>query len=158
MSIHGANYAYIQYNHEACKSVLIAGETVYEPLIHEWMHNLDWALSNVNAVPDLYQAAGPDWVNWNHASWPACESGSSNPLDWFPSVDLCEWDPDWQDCNNTASAGTCLHAGEVNGNISWYEHVISTHYPRDIKFVGNYCRDGRQDITETGIDSGGPCP
>jgi hypothetical protein len=158
LSIHGASYAYIQYNHEACNSVTIAGETVYEPLIHEWMHNLDWALFNVSAVPDLYQADGPDWATWDHASWPACNTGSSNPLDWFPSVDLCEWDPDWQDCNNIASAGACLHAGEVDGAISWYEHVISTHYPRNTRFIANTCRDGKQDVTETGIDTGWPCP
>jgi hypothetical protein len=71
---------------------------------------------------------------------------------------LCEWDPDWGDCNNVASAGTCLHAGEVDGGISWYEHVVSMHYPRDLQFNGNYCRDGRQDFSETGVDSGWPCP
>lgn len=157
-SIHGASYAYIQYNHDVCNSVTIAGETIYEPLIHEWIHNLDWALYYVNNVPDLYQNAGPDWASWNHASWPACETGSSNPLDWFPSIDFCEWDPDWLDCNNVASAGVCLHAGEVDGNISWYEHVISSHTPRGIQFNGNFCRDGRQDFTETGVDSGWPCP
>jgi hypothetical protein len=157
-SIHGSNYAYIQYNQEACNSVTIAGETVYEPLIHEWMHNLDWSLYYVNNFPDVYQEDSPDWANWQTASWPACGTGSPNPLDWFPSIDFCEWDPDWQDCNNTASAGTCLHAGEVNGGTSWYEHVITAHFPRDIRLTGNFCRDGRQDITETGLDSGFPCP
>ncbi len=157
-SIHGATYSYIQYNHDACNSVTIAGETVYEPLIHEWIHSLDWALNYVDGVPDIYQNAGPDWANWGHASWPACGTGSSNPLDWFPSIDLCEWDPDWIDCNNVASAGSCLHAGEVDGGASWYEHVISVHYPRDIQFNGNFCRDGRKDFSETGVDSGWPCP
>jgi hypothetical protein len=158
LSIHGASYSYIQYNHEACNSVTISGELIYEPLIHEWMHNLDWALFNINQVSDLYQDASPDWSTWQPASWPACSQGSVNLLDWFPSVDLCEWDPDWVDCNNTASAGTCFHAGEDHGGISWYEHVISSHYPRDIQFIGNYCRDGRQDFSETGVDSGWPCP
>ena len=157
-SIHGATYSYIQYNHEACNSVTIAGESVYEPLIHEWIHSLDWALSYVDGVPDLYQDTGPDWENWEHASWPACGKGSSDPLDWFPSIDFCEWDPDWRDCNNISSAGTCLHAGETGTEISWYEHVISAHYPRDIQFNGNFCRDGRQDFSETGIDTGWPCP
>lgn len=158
LSVHGASYSYIQYNHEACNSVTIGGKTVYEPLIHEWIHNLDWALYYINGVPDLYQDTGPDWAKWEHASWPACGKGSSNPLDWFPNVDLCEWDPDWRDCNDAASAGSCLHAGEVDGAISWYEHVISEHYPRNIQFIGNFCRDGRQDFGETGVDSGGPCP
>jgi hypothetical protein len=158
LSIHGASFSSIQYNHDVCNSVTIDGQTVYEPLIHEWIHNLDWALYYVNGVSDLYQDTGPDWVNWDHASWPACGISPSNPLDWFPSIDFCEWDPDWMDCNNVASAGACLHAGEVDGNISWYEHVISFHYPRNIQFIGNYCRDGKQDFSETGVDSGWPCP
>jgi hypothetical protein len=157
LSIRGAGYSYIQYNNEACNSVTIGGKTIYEPLLHEWIHNLDWALYSINGVPDLYQAAGPDWAKWDHAAWPACGTGSLNPLDWFPSIDLCEWDPDWRDCNNVASAGACLHAGEVDGAVSWYEHVISTHYPRTLQYIGNYCRDGRQDFSETGVDSGWPC-
>jgi hypothetical protein len=155
-SIHGAGYSYIQYN-DICNSVTISGETVYEPLIHEWIHNLDWALYYINDVPDLYQDLGPDWENWNHGTWPACGTGSSNPFDWFPSIDFCEWDPDWIDCNSTASTIGC-HSGEVDGGISWYEHVLSTHYPRDLPFVGNFCRDGKQDFTETGVDTGWPCP
>lgn len=156
-SIHGATYSYIQYNHDVCASVTIAGETVYEPLIHEWIHSLDWALYYVDNVPDLYQDVGPDWVNWEHASWPACGTGSPNPLDWFPSIDFCEWDPDWLDCNNTPATIGC-HSGELDGEISWYEHVVSAHYPRDIQFNGNFCRDGRQDFSETGVDTGWPCP
>lgn len=156
-SLHGSTYSYIQYNHEACNSVIIAGETVFEPLIHEWLHNLDWALYYVSGVPDLYQDTGPDWAKWEHASWPACGFGSLNPLDWFPSIDFCEWDPDWLDCNNTSATIGC-HSGEVDGGISWYEHVISAHYRRDIPFNGNFCSDGRQDFTETGLDSGWPCP
>jgi hypothetical protein len=158
MSIHGAGYANIQYNHGVCNSVTIAGETVYEPLIHEWYHNLDWALYYINEVPDIYQIFSPDWANWRHAYWPACGTGAPQPLDWFPSIDFCEWDPDWRDCNNVASAGLCRHAGETGGLDSWYEHVISAHYPRDLQFIGNYCRDGRQDISETGVDTGWPCP
>ena len=157
MSIHGAGYAYIQYQ-PGCNSVSINGEQVYEPLIHEWMHNLDWALYNIDQVPDLYQFNGPDWATWQPASWPACKQGAPDPLAWFPSVDFCEWDPDWMDCNNVASAGLCPHAGEVAGMSSWYEHVISVHYPRHVDFNGNFCRDGVQDWGETGVDSGGACP
>jgi hypothetical protein len=32
------------------------------------------------------------------------------------------------------------------------------HYPRHVQFIGNHCRDGRQNSGETGIDQGGPCP
>jgi hypothetical protein len=156
MSIHGAGYANIQYN-EICNRFCISGRQVYEPLIHEWIHNLDWALYNVNLVPDMYQNTSPDWANWQHSSWPSCAT-QVDPLSYFPSIDYCEWDPDWMDCNDKASAGFCPHAGEVNGNISWYEHVIREHFPRDLAYVGNYCRDGYKDITETGVDSGWPCP
>jgi len=156
MSIHGAGYANIQYN-DICNSITIAGEQVYEPLIHEWYHNLDWALLNINQVEDIYEGTGPDWSTWQHASWPACGT-AADPSTWFPSIDYCEWDPDWRDCNNVASAGICLHAGEVDGEMSWYEHVIRAHYPGSIQFIGNYCRDGRQDVSETGVDSGWPCP
>lgn len=156
MSIHGSGYANIQYN-TLCNSVYIDGTMIYEPLMHEWFHNLDWALYNINKVPDVYEGLSPDWANRDHGAWPACES-AANPMSWFPSVDLCEWDPDWIDCNNVASAGKCTHAGERDFQMSWYEHVIRAHYPGAINFIGNYCRDGRQDITETGVDTGWPCP
>ncbi|HPS41863.1 MAG TPA: hypothetical protein PK040_04615 [Anaerolineaceae bacterium] len=156
MSIHGASYSNIQYG-EACNSVTIDGVSVYEPLIHEWYHNLDWSLYHTNLVMDIYDRFSPDWANWKHGEWPACGTGG-DPLDWFPSIDFCEWDPDWIDCNNNASAGSCLHAGEVAGQMSWYEHVLREHYPRTIKYVGNYCRDGRKDVSETGVDTGWPCP
>lgn len=157
MSIHGAGYSYIQVNEGACNSVTIGGEQIYEPLIHEWYHNLDWSLLRVNKVWDIFEGLAPDWTNWQRANWPACGTGG-NPVGWFPSIDYCEWDPDWIDCNNSASAGKCTHAGEVNGQMSWYEHVIRAHYPGAIRYIGNYCRDGRQDFGETGVDVGGSCP
>jgi len=156
MSIHGAGYANIQYG-PACNSIIIDGKSVYEPLIHEWYHNLDWALYHINQVPDALEGKNPDWAAWKRGSLPACGS-ASNGLNWFPSIDFCEWDPDWMDCNNTQSAGRCVHAGELDGEMSWYEHVIRAHYPGAIRFVGNYCRDDRQDVSETGVDSGWPCP
>jgi hypothetical protein len=157
MSIHGAGYAYIQYN-DMCNSVTINGHQIYEPLIHEWIHGLDWALYNIDGVSDPYQFRSPDWSTWNHASWPGCNEGATDPLAWFPSIDFCEWDPDWRDCNNTQSAGRCIHAGETYGKPSWYEHVIAVHYPRNIVFNGNFCQDGRQDFGETGVDQDGACP
>lgn len=39
-----------------------------------------------------------------------------------------------------------------------YNEICSAHYPRYVQYMGNYCRDGRQDFSETGIDQGGPCP
>lgn len=156
MSIHGASYSYIQFN-DICNSVLIGGEQVYEPLIHEWYHNLDWALLRINKVWDIYEGMAPDWATWERKNWPACGSGG-DPKQWFPSIDYCEWDPDWIDCTNTTSAGMCPHAGEVDGQMSWYEHVIREHYPGAIQYIGNFCRDGRQDFGETGVDSGGACP
>ncbi len=157
LGIHGASYAYIQYNESACNNVTINGQTVYEATLHELYHNVDWALYSLSHVPDAYQSVGPDWGNWNHAAWPACGQGLTDPQAWFPSIDLCEWDPDWIDCNNVASAGRCIHAGTVDGQISWYEHVMRAHYPRNVKYIGNTCRDGVMNYGETGIDRGGPC-
>ncbi len=128
------------------------------PLFHEWIHNLDWALYNIIQVNDIYQFNSPDWANWDAGDWPGCDQGETNPLKWFPSIDYCEWDPDWIDCNNESSAGTCIHASESIEKTSWYEHVISTHYPRDLNFNGNFCQDERMDWGETGIDVGGSCP
>jgi len=156
LSIHGASYSYIQLNAAACNPVHLEGRQIYEPLIHEVYHNVDWALYNLSGSPDLYQFASPDWGNWKQNDWPACKAGASDPLQWFPSIDFCEWDPDWLDCNNVASAGRCIHAGD-GGGISWYEHVMSVHYPRTVEFIGNFCRDGKQDFGETGVDTGGPC-
>ena len=34
---------------------------------------------------------------------------------------------------------------------------MSMHYPGYVNYIGNFCRDGRQDFGETGIDSGGAC-
>lgn len=157
MTVRGAGYAEIQYN-ELCNSVMLAGREVYEPLVHEWLHNLDWALFYINERADAFQYDWPDWENWQPGTWPACGMGSPEPMSWFPSVDLCEWDPDWIDCNNISSAGACLHAGEVAGQMSWYEHAVAVHYPRMVAFVGNHCRDGRKDFGETDVDIGGPCP
>lgn len=155
-SIHGAGFASVQYN-DACNSVVIDSQRVYEPLIHEWIHNLDWALAHIHSVPDRLGDFGPDWGHWDRGNLPACGKGSDDPLTWFPSIDFCEWDPDWIDCNNVASAG-CRHSGEKGSTPSWYEHVLSVHYPRLVQFYGNFCRDGRQDFGETRVDSGGSCP
>lgn len=157
MHIHGAGYSYVQYN-EGCASVVVGGHSIYEPLLHEWYHNLEWDLYNINQVNDIYQFKYPDWANWKRASWPACNNGDQNPLLWFPSVDYCEWDPDWIDCNDIQSAGLCKHASESLENMSWYEHLIRAHYPQQISFNGNSCADKRMDWGETAIDFGGSCP
>jgi hypothetical protein len=157
MSVRGAGYANIQYN-QICNWITLDGERVYEALVHEWYHNLDWALYHLNHVPDLYQHVGPDWARWDHGDWPACGTGDADTYAWFPSIDFCEWDPDWIDCNNVSSAGRCIHAGEVDAHGSWYEHVIAAHYPRYLDYLGNHCRDGVQNYGETSIDQGPRCP
>jgi hypothetical protein len=35
--------------------------------------------------------------------------------------------------------------------------VLSMHYPRDLQYIGNYCRDEVQNFGESGADSGWPC-
>jgi hypothetical protein len=155
MSIHGAGYANIQYG-PACNSIIIDGNqsttahprVVPQPGLGALQHQSGAGRAGRQK---------PDWSAWKRGSLPACGSALTG-LTWFPSIDFCEWDPDWIDCNNTSSAGRCVHAGELDGEMSWYEHVIRAHYPKEIRFIGNYCRDGRQDVSETGVDSGWPCP
>jgi hypothetical protein len=35
--------------------------------------------------------------------------------------------------------------------------VLQKHWRRGASFLGNPCRDGRMDLNETGIDTGGIC-
>ena len=80
LSVRGAGYSYVQYNGSACNSVNIDGQDIYEPLIHEVYHNLDWALYNLNRVPDPYQFASPDWANWNSTIGPPATPVQLTPL------------------------------------------------------------------------------
>jgi len=110
-----------------------ATEEVY---LHEWLHQVDWALDALSGFTDIY-ANG----------YPACGMGDPNPKRWFPSSDTCQSDPDYADCG----LATCR---EPDG---FYRHIFDAHWDRTRVLLGNYCRDGVQDYTETGVDVGGEC-
>jgi hypothetical protein len=79
--------------------------------------------------------------------FPSCGLGDPDPLKWFPSADTCNSDPDWTACG----LASCP---DLTG---WNAHILGAHYPLDLEYLGNHCRDGRQDYGETGPDSGGSC-
>ena len=120
MSIHSAGFAYIQLN-EICNKVFVGREMVYEPLIHECMHNLDWALFNINQVDDIYQFNSHDRENRDSDDWPDCKSTLNDPKKWFLTIDYCECDPDWIDRYHVNSSASCKHASESVEKLSWYE-------------------------------------
>jgi hypothetical protein len=107
-----------------------------QTLFHEWLHQVDWAYENLMLVPDTYQGG-----------YPACGRGDSDPHHWFPSADTCTSDPDWTDCGQVFCQNLDL----------WNAHILSTHYDFALPYLGNHCRDGRQDYGETGVDVGGAC-
>jgi hypothetical protein len=109
-----------------------AGQTYF----HEWLHQVDWAVEHLMLVPDIY-----------HDVYPACGLGDPGTLQWFPSADTCTTDPDWSGCGQT-------YCPDLDG---WNAHILEAHYDLARPYIGNHCRDDRQDYGETGIDTGGVC-
>lgn len=122
-------------------------------MMHEWLHQLDYALETVTAVPDIY----PN----DRSDYPACGQASSEAHDWFPSADDCQCDPDFDyACLDTApvcSASCSQRSGEDSDTAisKWNQHVLSAHYDPAVSLIGNHCRNGRQDSCETSVDIGG---
>jgi hypothetical protein len=102
----------------------------------EWMHQVHFALDNLNGYHDLYGT-----------SFPPCGQGDANPRLWFPDPDPnIRRDPDSPICGTTNPIS----------NDQAMQHVLSTHWPGQ-SFVANHCRDGVKDYGESGVDSGGNC-
>jgi len=108
-----------------------------QTFVHEWLHQVDWAYENIMDVVDIYSAG-----------YPACDAGDPDPHRWFPSSDSCTSDPDWHDCGHT----------DCPNGATWNTHLLGVHYDPARTFIGNACRDGKQDLGETGVDVGGKCP
>jgi hypothetical protein len=83
----------------------------------------------------------------NPRDYPACGRADRDPQQWFPSPSDCTVDPDAPACGQSS----CLEP------MAFYQHVLQAHWPRSTPYNGNYCADGRQDVDETGIDTGGVC-
>jgi hypothetical protein len=107
-----------------------------EVFLHEWLHQVDWALEHVMRVDDMYD----DY-------YPACGEADPDPRRWFPNADLCTSDPDWIGCGRTNCPSTAR----------WLAHMMQAHYDPHREYLGNHCRDGRRDYGETSVDSGGRC-
>jgi hypothetical protein len=105
--------------------------------MHEWQHQLHWALNELSGFDDLYDGV-----------YPACGLGDPDPTKWFPDTHECNVDPDFPACGET----DCGAGSTVN------RHMLRVHWTAGRRLVGNHCRDGVRDFEETGVDAGGDCP
>lgn len=115
-------------------------------LMHEFLHQLGWALHFLVNITDIYFIEDISGISGHH-EYPDCDKGDSDHHLWFPDTYDCITDP----CSYYCGMPEC-----VDGNI-WHEHVLSEHYNPSTKLIGNYCRNGKQDFDETGVDCGGKC-
>lgn len=103
---------------------------------HEWLHQVHFGYHSISRFPDLY--------DWN---LPMCMAGDPDPKKWFPDTHQCNEDPDFERCG----------LDDCGGNDLVDEHILSQHWDPSFAFVANYCKDGRQDFDELGVDTGGRC-
>lgn len=127
------------YNKKTCGIKWLTQTT-----LHEWLHQLDYALSHVSYVSDIYPNGRSDY--------PSCGSAPINTYSWFPSADDCTYDPDYKYCGYS-SCGTPSVTYDIL--MEWNRHVLQKHYLQSTKFIGNHCRNGIKDNGESGIDIGG---
>ncbi|MFH1696935.1 MAG: hypothetical protein ABH854_03455 [Candidatus Diapherotrites archaeon] len=118
-----------------------------ELYLHEWLHELDFALERVSYSPDIYSKG-----------YPPCGEYQPDKTLWFPNPDHCTnyygrvmGDPDYEQCG----MNSCPNKPD------YYTHMLREHYPKSVLLIGNYCRNGTMDFDEQGIDCGGefcnPC-
>ena len=105
---------------------------------HEWLHLLGFAYHDFSYIPDIYP---------NQSDLPPCGEGHWNSREWFPSVDWCQYDPDFVSCGD----GVCTE------HEIWGEHILREHFNPGVPFVANHCKNGIQDYGETAVDYGGEC-
>jgi hypothetical protein len=124
-----------------------AGEKTY---IHEWLHQLDYALEYISGVEDIYKDNFPKSL---------CGNADPNPYKWFPSPDTAAKDPDFPACQNYYDnwSGYCDSIKPRDCDFEWFEHLLSVHYNPKTNLIGNHCRNGKKDFDETEIDIGGKC-
>jgi hypothetical protein len=108
-----------------------------DTLLRHWMFQIGLALRGANRFNDRY----------DH-DYPPCEEGDEDPEDWWPNPDECSVDPDAPTCGENRCEGT---------DDDYVGHVLTDHWPRNRDFVGNHCRNGRQDFDEDAVDTGGAC-
>ncbi|MCD6092609.1 MAG: hypothetical protein J7J38_01145 [Candidatus Aenigmarchaeota archaeon] len=122
--------------------------------IHEWLHNLDSALEKVMYIPDIYSTLYPDGFPES-----LCGHADPDPHKWFPNPDFAATDPDFPACQNHYGdwGGYCDSIKPEDCDYKWDEHLLRDHYNSTWVLIGNHCRNGIKDFTETGVDCGGEC-
>ncbi len=116
--------------------------------MHEWLHQMDYALPYVSGVPDRYGN--------NRNNYDPCGSAPSDTFSWFPGADDYWYDPDWSGCDHYCGQNEGLPqcSLDLTKLTGWNTHILS-HYRTSTNLIGNHCRNGVQDSGETGIDVGG---
>ncbi len=104
-------------------------------IFHSWLYQVDFALSEIMDIDEEYDDSG---------DYPSCGQGVGADQ-YFPSPADCLNDPDSSFCGQS----TCNPDG-------WHTHLLSDHYNFG-GYIGNHCRNSREDFDETGVDSGGSC-
>jgi len=128
--------------------------STYGVYINEWLHQLEWAIPNLMGLNDIYvdDATG-------QRTYPPCGTYDPDTYKWFPgNYDLASehgsGDPDSPWC------GTGQHPGADPGSA----HLFLSHFDFSMQhysspvFNGNHCADGKQNFSETAVDTGGNCP
>ncbi len=120
-------------------------------MIHEWMHQLTFNLRNFNGLSDIYSG-----------NYPQSLCGNTNPEDnykWFPDIDKADKVPDFEACKSYYNQWYeyCSDIKPEDCDYKFDKHVLRTHFPKNINFIGNYCRNAKKDYTETDIDKGPEC-
>lgn len=105
---------------------------------HEWLHLLEYSYHQHSYIPTIY----PD-----RQSFPPCGEGHWDSFEWLPSADDCTFDPDFISCGEV----------ECFEHEVWGPHILRAHFNPGVAYVPNHCKNGDQDFSETGIDSGGRC-
>lgn len=116
--------------------LLLPCERHFQKMLYGWIDSLRHAQHEVMGIQDELYA---------NRSYPACGQGDADPTKWFPYPGDCD-DP----CSPSCGSGDCASDEHLS-------HVLSAHWKRGRDLVGNYCRNGRQDSDETGVDRGGAC-
>lgn len=114
-----------------------------EDLIRAWMHQVRVFLPDVNDFNDYYDDEYFD----------DCNDPTPDPTKWWPSPNDCDRDPDSPTCGNNDCDDDDADEREFT------RHVLTDHWPRKSPYVGNHCRNNREDRhwDEYGIDEGGVC-
>jgi hypothetical protein len=147
----GSTYAFI---YPGCAS---GGMNTF---IHESTNQMRMGLELVMKRPDMYDI----YNGWNGGVYPQSLCGNTNPAqnyDWFPNPETADKVPDFPACAHYYGhwpeyCSASFTSSDACGQ-AFYQSVISNHFPANITYTGNHCRNGIKDFDETGVDTGSNC-